>query len=249
VTINPTTSAALPADVRTSHYYEARATDAAPLVVNGEQEKFLFYRGVADFDVPITAEVLSDGRVHIRNLSRDALRSVILFENRNGAIGYRVLGTVPTEARVSAPKTGARFDDLRRELERALVNAGLYEREAAAMVETWRDSWFEEGMRVFYIVPDADVASILPLSVWPTPARVERVFVGRMDVITPAMLQAVGQALTSDSDDVVERFGRLLDPITDRILARGVSMELQRAIARLKQGAFAKYVSAPRTCQ
>jgi len=31
-----------------------------------------------------------------------------------------------------------------------------------AMLETWRDSWFEEGMRVFYILPRATVDTLLP---------------------------------------------------------------------------------------
>jgi len=36
----------------------------------------------------------------------------------------------------------------------ALVSEGLYQREAQAMVNTWRDSWFEEdGLRVLYTLP------------------------------------------------------------------------------------------------
>ena len=35
------------------------------------------------------------------------------------------------------------------------------------MIETWRDSWFEEGLRVFYIVPRARVDFDLPLSISP----------------------------------------------------------------------------------
>ena len=30
------------------------------------------------------------------------------------------------------------------------------------MVATWRDSWFEEGMRVFYLTPRSVVDSVLP---------------------------------------------------------------------------------------
>jgi hypothetical protein len=33
---------------------------------------------------------------------------------------------------------------------------------AAAMVETWRDSWFEEGTRLFYFLPQVTVDRILP---------------------------------------------------------------------------------------
>ena len=35
----------------------------------------------------------------------------------------------------------------------ALVRTGLFQREADAMVNTWRDSWFaEDGVRVLYLV-------------------------------------------------------------------------------------------------
>jgi len=47
------------------------------------------------------------------------------------------------------------------------------------MVETWRNSWFEEGSRLLYIVPPAFVNKVLPLSIKPAPAQTVRVFVGK----------------------------------------------------------------------
>jgi hypothetical protein len=249
VLITPSAEPAFREDVAESHYYAARATDAAPLDVVGQQEKFLFYRGVADFDVPLTTELLNDGAVHIRNLGTDPLPAVILFENRAGRIGYRMLGAVENRVTAPAPKLDANFDELRRDLIKLLVASGLYEKEAAAMVETWRDSWFEEGTRVFYIVPPAAIEAILPLQMTPAPTRIARVFVGRMDIVTPAMEQAVVTALTSDGDDVIERFGRLLEPITERIRARTTDPEMLRAIADLKKDAFARYTTALTRCR
>src|SRR5258705_3456648 len=46
------------------------------------------------------------------------------------------------------PELGADIVSLRGELEQSLVANGLFADEAHAMVETWRDSWFEEGTRV-----------------------------------------------------------------------------------------------------
>src|SRR5207247_3766521 len=69
------------------------------------------------------------------------------------------------------------------DLERVLISQGLYEKEARAMIETWRDSWFEEWTRLFYIVPRQAVDSILPLDIQPAPSDVARVFVGRMEII------------------------------------------------------------------
>ena len=37
------------------------------------------------------------------------------------------------------------------------------------MIETWRDSWFQEGMRIFYLVPRQTVDAVLPLKIAPAP--------------------------------------------------------------------------------
>ena len=39
------------------------------------------------------------------------------------------------------------------------------------MIETWRDSWFEEGARLFYLVPQRTIATVLPLDITPRPTR------------------------------------------------------------------------------
>jgi hypothetical protein len=72
------------------------------------------------------------------------------------------------------------------DLEHALISQGLYQKEARAMIETWRDSWFEEGTRLFYIVPAQAVDDILPLDIQPARSEIDRVFVGRIKLITPA---------------------------------------------------------------
>ena len=37
------------------------------------------------------------------------------------------------------------------------------------MVETWRDSWFEDGARLFYLLPRSAVDVVLPLQIDPRP--------------------------------------------------------------------------------
>lgn len=249
VTITPWAKQAFPIDIAESHYYAARATDAAPLVVNGQTEKFLFYRGVADFDVPVTAEVLADGAIRIRNSGTEELPAVILFENRSGALGYRMLGALRTEVTVAPPALDGSFAQLRQDLEQLLVRAGLYPKEAAAMVDTWRDSWFEEGTRLFYIVPPRTIESILPLTISPAPAHVARVFVGRMDVITPLAQHAVRLAIATDDGNVLDRYGRLLGPITDAVLARTTSGKEQVRIREFRNAAFTRYTSTPASCR
>jgi hypothetical protein len=108
---------------------------------------------------------------------------------------------------------------LRRELEQLLVGEGLYEKEAAAMVETWSDSWFEEGTRLFYLLPQQTVESILPLEIRPAPLNVVRVFVARIELVTPAILTELADALTRHDHARLARYGRFLRPLTERLLA------------------------------
>src|SRR5262249_13824375 len=51
-------SPVLPVESAESRYYAARRTDASPVRVPGsngpEDEKFLFYRGIGNFDLPVS---------------------------------------------------------------------------------------------------------------------------------------------------------------------------------------------------
>jgi hypothetical protein len=208
-------SSLFPKGSSSSHYYAARETDATPLRVNGAPEKFLFYRGVGGFAVPINVTTTESGKIHIKHLTGKP--AAILFEARGGKLGYTIVDTSKTEAIMDLPPLTRDFESLREDLEAILVREGLYEKEAKAMVETWRDSWFEEGTRLFYIVPSAMVDQILPLTVQPQPAKVARVFVGRVEVFTPATIKAVQEAVNSRDTSVVATYGRFLGPIMDRV--------------------------------
>jgi hypothetical protein len=110
---------------------------------------------------------------------------------------------------------------LRFDLENALIRNGLYLREAQAMVETWRDSWFEEGTRLIYIVPRHAIDAILPLQVEPAALQTERVFVGRIELITPETKRSVEEAFSKGDWQTVERYARFVEPILARISAEG----------------------------
>ena len=161
-----------------NQYYAARKTSAAPLVVKtaagDQQEKFFFYRGVSTYSAPILATVTPEGKLHITNLAGQEIPSVILFERRGDKLGYRLGGAVPGEITLDPPELTATFDSMRRDIEDILTSQGLYPDEARAMIETWRQSWFEEGSRLFYIVPQDFLNSILPLTVNPTPSHTVR---------------------------------------------------------------------------
>lgn len=217
--------AVFPDDKQPSHYYAARATDASPIEVKGEREKFLFYRGVAGFDSPIDATLAADGTVTLTNRSGAGIPHVMLFSRHGARFGYRVHADLGAHQQVTLerPRTNRALSDVTRELERTLVGQGLYAREATAMIETWRDSWFEDGTRVFYIVPPATVDAVLPLAVTPTPSSTVRVFVGRAELIADADIAIVAKALIDRDHPVLDRYGRLLGPIADRAIARTAS--------------------------
>src|SRR5215831_12225865 len=90
VAVHPELSPDFPVEPGSSHYYQARATDAAPIVSSGERERFLFYRGAGTFALPITAAVAGDGSVLVSSRSAGRIGTVVMFENRGGAIATTV---------------------------------------------------------------------------------------------------------------------------------------------------------------
>jgi hypothetical protein len=225
VSLKPGASAEFPRDAlyngnsssQGGHYYMARSTSATPLSVHteaGDQpEKFLFYRGVANFPPPVSAAPDARGGLRVTNLGSDEIPEIILFERRGDRIGYRVLHGLPAASVMRPPELTAGLDSLYSDLEQILEAQGLYQDEAHAMVQTWSNSWFEEGSRLFYIVPRHFVDTVLPLTIHPSPAQTVRVFVGRMEIVSPATQKAVQAALAVNDQATLEKYGRFLEPI------------------------------------
>ena len=95
------------------------------------------------------------------------------------------------------------------------------------MIETWRDSWLEEGSRLIYIVPSRAIDAILPLQVDPAPSNTARVFVGRIELVTPETRRAVEEAMATGNRSMLETYARFLDPILQRISAESPSKAAQ----------------------
>ena len=217
VRVTPGASENFPIEPDGSHYYAARETDAAPVSVNGQQEKFLFYRGVGNFRPPLSATIDRDGRVAVAQPAGTGIDTVILFERRAGRFGYRVAHADGKTLVLDRPALVDNVESLRAGLRGILAGEGLYPREAAAMVETWRDSWFEDGARLFYMLPQSAVDAILPLQIDPKPGSVKRVFVGRMEIVTPEIEAEVAEAMRTSNQVVLRRYGRFLEPISQVI--------------------------------
>jgi hypothetical protein len=225
----------LPVEDKESHYYPARETDSALLQVCGvvgkpaQHEKFLFYRGVGTFGLPVSVKLETDKLV-LQNLGKETISHLIIFENRGGKIGYRLIDGFNGEATIERPTLDRNIESLLYELKVALVGSGLYEKEAAAMIKTWRDSWFEEGVRVFYILPRSATDAVLPLTISPRPADLVRVLIGRAELITPEMEKSVQRQVSRLADsslavrDAAQRdlrkYGRFSEPILKRVMEK-----------------------------
>jgi hypothetical protein len=88
------------------------------------------------------------------------------------------------------------------------------------MIATWRNSWFEEGSRLLYIVPGQAVNAILPLAIRPAPASTVRVFVGRLELVTPTTEAAVEQAFRAHDQPAIDKYRRFLAPILGAAIER-----------------------------
>jgi hypothetical protein len=177
----------------------------------------IFYRGIGNFAIPIRAAFDSQGALEIANTAADSVPVAMLFENRDGRIGYRLVRDLKGLAKIEPPVLNGSLEQLRSSLAAALVEFGLYPKEAAAMIETWRDSWFEAGTRVIYIVPRSMVDAVLPLSVSPVATSLARVFVGRIEVLSPAVRHTLEIAFATRDVPALARFGRFLEPFVDQI--------------------------------
>lgn len=187
----------------------ARETDSCYVRVRGQAEKYLFYRGLADFPSPVTAQVTADFRVAVKNVGTDPLGSVFIlyvpahhdggrFASNpfaTGAVFECVEGlaagetrTIELAERIAKSETSLMqtAEALGNRLEKALVAAGLFPAEARAMRRTWHNSYFfTPGVRVLYALPQKQVDALLPIEITPAPRELLRVMVGRIEVVDP----------------------------------------------------------------
>jgi len=182
----------------------ARDVDANDLRVQGvpgaeapQSERFLFYRGLGNFDLPAKVTAAPGGHLTVENTFADPVRGVFVLNVGADKAAFRYLpagvpagGSIETEA--PALEGGAPIDayieSLGAEVTKALDATGLYHDEAVAMVNTWKRQWFATpGLRLLYLAPQSWTDASIPLSVEPKPDATVRVMVIRVEVITPEL--------------------------------------------------------------
>lgn len=243
---------ALPAVGDGDHYGEARDTDSAIVEATDSysmkhSEKFLFYRGVGNFSLPLRLEALPDRRFRVVNDGPDAIESLFMVTIDADGLRFCQQPQVPAAgaAEMTVPEQLATADDLGDRMAEALVATGLYEKEARAMVRTWRSSWFTEpGARLFYIVPRRLTDEIIPLTVEPSPDEIVRVLVGRMEVLTPeagarlrAAIGSLGASLSIDAEPLrsqLGQLGRFAEPALASLVAQTTDRAMRDVIERVQ---------------
>jgi len=244
VRLDPSAASLMPRT--SSHVWQAPRKVGSTLVVSTvtqEAEKYLFYRGVGNLDAPLVVSEeggkisisLRDGEPGLERLPR--LWVVEVMPDKR----VRYLTLEPKGRSVSTPafpwtvenqKSG--LDALTAELAAALTGDGLFTDEAAAMLATWRLSYFEsEGLRVFFLLPQVWTEAYLPLSI-STPADITRVMVGRVELVTAHQREVLDQlyALPDDALPTMPLYAQ--DPKALQLLQEGGQSHsgLYRAVGR-----------------
>ncbi len=203
-----------------------------------EYERFLFYRGLGQSRMPVRADARSGGTLALEREPSlgDGVRHIFVLkvENGRGAYQYRsalrpgeqATGVIPSmeDAKPLAEFTEAVADALAAKL----TESGLYPKEARAMVNTWKSSYFQnDGIRVLFVLPQSWTDAFIPISIVPKPREVVRVMVGRLELLSPEREQLAESAVRDlagpDPDRRREAFrylrdqGRYVEPIVRRI--------------------------------
>ena len=259
---NLTPEMKLPYDRSGSHYFAARETDASQLnITTGtstsvpEREKFIFYRGTGNFKTPLKVTTAGENTVTIANESKEPLDHLFVLGLENGLGKFiHVERLAPGERRnvqLSLEERPVVLEKLSREVGRemasALTSQGLYQREANAMVETWRDSWFaEDGVRVLYLLPRTWTDRTLPLKLAPAPKDVVRVMVGRAEVLLPAREQQLAGAIekAKQGDSAARAFVHAEFKSLARFAEPALQLAVKGADEKTRQEAWRLYQEA-----
>jgi hypothetical protein len=185
--------------------------------VNGsEEERFIFYRGLGDFNVPLKLKLKSLPKnvlkVTLLNDSDEAVPALfyVLSTKQNGIVNSLALPALnPHEEKSFETSLATSSFDVRASLKTALVNAGLFEDEAMSMINTWDKSYFHtEGERLLYVLPRTWTEKILPMKLVPAPEKLNRVLVGRVELFSSAaqasLLNNINKNVSFGADHLME---------------------------------------------
>ena len=229
----------LPAVEKDDPWALARVPEANVLRICGsgakggsEHERYLFYRGLGRFEMPLRAAI-EGGRVVLSGMDADSTTEARVVRVEDGRLRTGLLRPVREgwgkRAVALAELVEARVEDLVPVLADSYVREGLTRAEALAMVRTWEKSWLRtDGTRVLVPLPRATTDALLPLQVSPAPRETARVLVARLDVLTPDEERRAEDAVrtAASADEASARLGRFAWPILRRMAVSAADAEV-----------------------
>jgi hypothetical protein len=172
-----------------------RIANAPGALLQAQDEKFLFYRGLGNFDLPVDVSAPGGSTISLDNTYPEAIGKVFIVRvgEGKGAFVAHDQGIEPSSSLTSTiPSLDGASDiatytaALADAVTNALDTTGLYHDEAVAMVDTWKRQWFgTPGIRVLYLIPQSWTDASIPLSISPAPDSLVRVMMIRVEVIPP----------------------------------------------------------------
>jgi len=189
-----------------------------PMPPFAEVDRVIFYRGASDRGGPLHVSTGDDRVFTLRNQCDQLIPACFAIQASPRGIAWtRADGIQPSkweELRWSNtkdftfPEPAARetaVAGLRKAVTETLVTEGLTPAEAAAMVATWQDLWFEEtGTRVLTVLPEEWVKEFVPLSITPAPEKLDRVYVLRSEILTKERTETVAELITRTGDPAAD---------------------------------------------
>lgn len=261
---------ALPATSSDALWNYARDVDAAYVRTTdptqserSEYERFLFYRGLGQAKMPLGLSYAEGGTLSMPADAGFSLKHLFVLRVEKGKAAYRYLPELrpgdrltqmlpSTENASSVAECTAKISD---DMANRLGLSGLFPKEARAMVNTWKHSYFEtEGVRVLYILPQSWTDKFLPMTLSPQPNVLVRVMVGRTELLTPAReaqaLKAVRDLASEQSAQREQAFdwlrdqGRYVEPIVRQVLRSHPDARTETLCRRLLLTDFATTLRA-----
>jgi hypothetical protein len=224
-----------------------------------QYEKFLFYRGLGTFTLPLSVQSAQDSKgnasLKVANESDQFLNGLFAIQVENQTIRFGAAGNLDGHGSQTFGLSALLGKSLplaegvplvKQAVAHALVEAGLYEKEAKAMVNTWEKSYFRtEGLRMLYLLPRPTVDAAIPIKILPAPDQLVRVMVGRIEVLTPererqiekyvSQLGASDFRVRQDATDGLSRLGRIGEPALRRVAKTTQDAEVRARAAQLIQ--------------
>jgi hypothetical protein len=174
----------------------------------GEHERFLFYRGLGCWPNTVKLAFKNDSVMSVTNDGDENIPWLMVYDRdrvqmSNASVWWQgplKARQVITILRSSASQDYAKGMAAMDTLKAHMIKAGLRTDEATAMLNTWYNGYFlEGGIKAFWILPRAMVDRILPLTIQPQPDSIERVIVGRSEILPPEFERELRKALAADS--------------------------------------------------